>query len=125
MATVGGHHNNRDSSERPTAIVAVTQIVAVDTKVGDQREGQEQAQEEPDSSEGDMTRSRQPDVSVPSSPIPVRESGTFLEGRSVEAVQESVVPQHGSRAELSRRQWTSHVLKVDHASHWRRHLSPR
>ena len=85
LATVGGHHNNRDSSEKPTAIVAVTQIVAVDTKVGDQPEGQEQAQEEPDSSEGDMNRSRQPDVPVPSSPIPVRESDTFLEGRSVEA----------------------------------------
>ena len=86
LATVGGHHNDRHSSERPTAIVAVTQIVAADTKVEDQSEGPEQAQEESDSSESDMTRSRQPDIPIPSAPIPVRESGTFVEGRSVEAV---------------------------------------
>ena len=79
--------------------MAVTQIVAVDTKVGDRPEGQEQ-QEEPDSSEGDMTRSRQPNVPVPLSPILVRESGTFLEGRSVEAVLECRPPaQIASRAE--------------------------
>ena len=59
-ASVKRHHNDRDSSEGPTATAAVTQIIPPHTEVEDQPEGQKQGQEEPDSSGGDLPSSRQP-----------------------------------------------------------------
>ena len=87
-ASVERRHNNRNSSEGPTATAAVTQVIPPHTEVEDQPEGQEQGQEEPDSSGGDPPPSRQPDTPIPSSLIRVLESGTILESQSAEAVQE-------------------------------------
>jgi hypothetical protein len=87
-AAIIDRRRNGGSSEGPTAITAVTQVVLAHTEVEDQLVGQEQGQEEPDSSGSDLPPSSRPDTPIASSPIPVLESGTILEDQSAEAVQE-------------------------------------
>jgi hypothetical protein len=53
-ASVERYHNDRDSSEGPTATATITQVVPAHTEVEDQPEGQEQGQEESGSSGGDL-----------------------------------------------------------------------
>jgi hypothetical protein len=87
-AIIERRRNDGSSSEGPTAITAVTQVVLAHTEVEDQLVGQERGQEEPDCSGSDLPPSSRPDTPIASSPIPVLESGTILEGQSAEAVQE-------------------------------------
>jgi hypothetical protein len=113
-ASVERHHNNRDSNEGPTATTPVTQVIPPHTEVEDQPEGQEQGQEEPDSSGGDLLADS----------LALRflrlSSRSWSLARSLKVKVRrpcrSVVHGHRSRVELCRQQGILHVLKVEYAS---------
>ena len=85
-ASLERYRNDGDSSERPTAPVAVSQVVPAHAEVEDQPDWQEQGGGMPNGGDGNFLSSRQSDTPVASSPVPILESGTILEGLNAKAM---------------------------------------